>query len=93
MDMTEYINAELLFLIPFLNILGWWMKNKTVLPNKYIPLVLGGVSIILCICFLRTAMGKCIEDSILGGVIQGIFIAATAVYANQLTKTISEEDK
>ena len=88
MDMTEYINAELLFLIPFLNIFGWWIKNKTVLPNKYIPLILGAVSIMLCICYLRASMEKSIEDSILGGMIQGIFIAATAVYANQLTKTV-----
>ena len=91
MDMTEYIYPELLFIIPFLNVLGWWIKHKTVVANKFIPLILGGVSIALSVTYIRFSMGTELFESIGSGVVQGIFIASTAVYANQLTKTVKED--
>ena len=39
MDMTEYIYPQLLFIIPFLNLTGWWLKHKTNVANKLIPLI------------------------------------------------------
>ncbi len=92
MNMTEYIYPELLFLIPFLNFFGWWMKHKTELPNKYIPLILGITSIVLCICYIASAFDMELQKTLCSGVVQGIFMASTAVYANQITKTTKGDE-
>ncbi len=92
MDITEYIYPELLFIVPFLNITGWWVKHKTMVENKYIPLILGVISIILSVLYIHTSMGTNIFESISSGIIQGLLLAATAVYANQLTKTGKKEE-
>lgn len=93
MDMTEYIYPELLFIIPFLNVLGWWIKHKTVVENKFIPLILGGFAIALSVAYIHFSMGTELFESVGAGVVQGVFIASTAVYANQLTKTVKEDEK
>ena len=93
MDMTEYIYPELLFIVPFLNVTGWWIKHKTSVENKYIPLILGALATVLSAFYISTTMNKSIWESLLGGTVQGLFMAATAVYANQLSKTSKEEKK
>lgn len=90
MDFTNYIYPELLFIIPFLNVMGWWIKHKTALENKFIPLILGALSVVLSTLYIHTTMGTDIVESICSGVIQGFLLAASAVYANQLTKTRGE---
>ncbi|MBE6649390.1 MAG: hypothetical protein E7614_07735 [Ruminococcaceae bacterium] len=92
MDMTEYIYPELIFIVPFLNVTGWWIKHKTSVENKYIPLILGIFATALSSFYIYSSMNKGIWESLWGGTVQGIFMAATAVYANQLAKTSKEED-
>ena len=91
MDMTEYIYPELIFIVPFLNVTGWWIKHKTSVKNKYIPLILGVLATGLSTFYICSSMNKSIWESLCGGTVQGMFMAATAVYANQLAKTSEEE--
>ena len=93
MNVMEYIYPELLFIVPFLNIIGWWIKHETVIANNLIPLILGVVSIILSVVYIYSSMGMSFLKSVGAGVVQGIFLAASAVYANQLTKTGKEEEE
>lgn len=93
MDMTEYVYPELLFIIPFLNVTGWWIKHKTKVENRYIPIILGGLAVVLSVFYIHTSMGTAVWESITSGFIQGIFLASTAVYANQLIKTGKEEEE
>ena len=46
MNYGEYIRSELLLLIPVLNIVGAVLK-KSRLPDRWIPLLLGGLGILL----------------------------------------------
>ena len=58
MNYQDYIKPELLALVPVLYLLGTGLK-KSQLPNKYIPLLLGGVSILLCALWVAaTALCK-----------------------------------
>jgi uncharacterized membrane protein len=91
MDMTEYIYPQLLFIIPFLNLTGWWIKHKTNVANKLIPLILGAVAVLLSTLYIHASMQTSVVESVGAGIIQGVFLAATAVYANQITKTGKEE--
>ena len=91
MDMREYVHPELIFLIPFLNLTGWWIKHKTYIPNRFIPIILGVLSTVLSTFYIYTSMGNDFLESLAKGTLQGVFLASTAVYANQLTKTVTDK--
>ena len=58
MNYGEYIRSELLLLIPVLNIVGAVLK-KSRLPDRWIPLLLGGLGILLSACLLYTSWPGC----------------------------------
>lgn len=84
----EYIKPELLILIPVLYLVGVCLKNMATFNNKYIPLLLGIISIIFTNLYLfATADFNCAKDVMLiifTALTQGILLAGASVYANQL---------
>lgn len=77
MDFLSYIVNEALILVPVLNVLGIFVKNTDKISDKYIPLILLGVSIILSIALIGLSVQA---------VIQGILVAGAAVLTNELIK-------
>lgn len=49
--MTEYIQPELLILIPVLYLIGYAIKKTSLISSRFIPLILGVIGIILCIVY------------------------------------------
>jgi hypothetical protein len=90
MDFTQYISAELSALVPIMVGVGAWIKNNTEIKNKYIPILLTVLSIALCTLY-TLSQGVSIE-AMCTGIIQGILVAATAVYTNQLYKQAKTEE-
>jgi len=93
MDMSainQYINPNLLVLIPVLYIIGMVIKSSTSIDNKHIPLLLGILSIVLSLFALfATTEVKTVADGfnlVFAGITQGVLVAGTSVYANQLFK-------
>ena len=87
MEYQEYIKSELLILIPVLYIIGIGCK-KSNLADKWIPLLLGGISVVLsAVWVISTSDISGIKEwlsAVFTSVTQGILIAVTSVYANQL---------
>ena len=89
MDFTEYLKPELLVLVPVLYLIGVAVK-KSKINDKFIPWILGGVSIFLCgiwvfaNCPIQTA--EEIAMAFFLAITQGILIAGASVYVNQLAK-------
>ena len=87
MNYQEYIKSELLILIPVLYFIGMGLK-KSKIPDKFIPLLLGIASTILsAIWVFATSDVKCSKDIALAifiSVTQGVLLAGTSVYVNQL---------
>ncbi len=83
MDFINYITENALILIPVLLIIGAILKNTEGIKDKYIPVILLPIGIILSVW----VMGGFSADS----VIQGILVTGAAVYGNQLIKQISKE--
>lgn len=87
MDYQNYIKAELLVLIPVLYFIGIGFK-KSHLPDKWIPLTLGGVSVVLStIWIIATTDISTPSDTfsaLFTAVTQGILIAGASVYTNQI---------
>lgn len=87
MNFEEFIKPELLILIPVLYIVGSGLK-KSKLSDTLIPLVLGGISIVLSAAWvIATSDISTLKDvafAIFVSITQGILSAGASVYVNQL---------
>ena len=84
----EYVKPELLILIPVLNIAGEIIKQSKI-NDKYIPLILGVIGIILSSTIIISASEFTVQN-LVAGIIQGILIAGTSVYADQIVKQVKK---
>ena len=77
MDFQNYILDQALILIPVVYILGLFLKKSRVIKNKCIPLIL---------LFFGIALSLLLIGLNVQGIIQGILVSGTAVFANQIIK-------
>ena len=89
MDFTNYVQPELLILIPVLYGLGAIIKNTEKIKNNYIPLIITGVGVLFSCLYVLGTEGVT-PVSIFTSLVQGILAAAGAVYSNQLIKQSKE---
>jgi uncharacterized membrane protein HdeD (DUF308 family) len=94
MEFLEFITPELLVLVPVLYIVGAFIKHSERCANKYIPITLGLIGVVLAVLYvLATSTLTSTQDWMLAAftaIIQGILCAGTAVYTNQLIKQSKE---
>ena len=87
MDYQEYIKSELLGLVPVLYIIGLALKRSR-FEDKWIPLMLGIVSIILSALWVVSTSHitnyQDVTAALFTAITQGILAAGASVYANQL---------
>lgn len=76
MDVVSYIMDNKLILIPVLYIINYIIKQTMIVSEKFIPLILLGVGIILSVL-----MGG---DSIINNVVQGILVTGATVLTDQI---------
>ena len=95
MNYQDYIKTELLILIPVLYFLGIGLK-KSKLPDKWIPIVLGVSAVVLSgIWVIATADISGLQETasaIFTAVTQGVLVAGTSVYVNQLYIQAKKEE-
>jgi len=95
MNYQDYIKTELLVLIPVLYFFGIGLK-KSKLPDKWIPIVLGVSAVMLsAIWVVATADISGLQETasaIFTAVTQGVLVAGTSVYANQLYIQAKKEE-
>lgn len=80
MNISDYLFSEGLILIPVLIIVGKIIKQIKVIDNKFIPLILLALGVACALAM----MGPSVSSAI-----QGVLIAGTAVFGNQLVKQLS----
>ena len=85
MDILKYIVAEGLVMVPVLFTVGEIVKGTEILVNKWIPLVLLGISLIMT----PLVLGGYTADN----VVQAILLAGAAVYSDQIIKQTKKEEK
>ncbi len=95
MNYHDYIKTELLILIPVLYLLGIGLKKSKV-PDKWIPVTLGTVSIVLSAFWIVATTDilgfKGIAFVLFTAVTQGVLIAGASVYVNQLYVQAKKEE-
>lgn len=95
-QIMEYVKPELMIVAVALYILGMFLKQTTMVLDKYIPVILGIVGIVLCAIwvFATTSVSspQDIALAIFTAVIQGILVAGVSTYVNQIVKQSGKEE-
>ena len=95
MNYLDYIKTELLILVPVLYFVGIGLK-KSKLPDKWIPITLGSISVILSAIWVFATTDICgikeVASAIFTAITQGILLVGASVYANQLYVQARKEE-
>ena len=95
-QVMNYIKPELIVVAVALYFIGMWLKQAAFIKNKYIPLVLGIVGVLLCAiwvlatCTLST--GQDVALAIFTAIVQGILVAGLSTYVNQFIKKLEKDE-
>ncbi len=82
-NVLSYIVDTSLILVPVIYILGMILKGTEKVSDKYIPVILLPIGIVLSV----------VVNGVSGSsVIQGILVVGVSVYANQLIKQTGKEE-
>ena len=94
MDITQvmqnYVKPELLVLAIVLYFVGMGIKNTEKISDKYIPVILGALGILISAIYVVATSAfngyQSILMAIFTSIVQGILVAGLSVYANQIIK-------
>ena len=88
----DYIEAELLVLVPVLFIFGYFFKKARFILDESIPLMLGALGIALSLLWVMATIEMVTwQDRYLAAftaVVQGVLAAGAAVYLHQVYKQL-----
>ena len=96
MQIKDYVKPELLVVAVVLYFVGAWLKQSETVKDKYIPLILGGVGILVCgiyvfaTCSYNTAQD--IAMAVFTSMTQGVLVAGLSTYVNQLIKQLEKDE-
>lgn len=95
-QLANYVKPELIVVAIALYFVGMALKQAQAVKDKYIPLILGGVSIVICAIYVfatcTCSSGQDIAMAIFIAVTQGILIAGLSTYVNQIVKQTNKDE-
>lgn len=87
----NYVKPELLVLIPILYLIGLALKKASFIKDKFIPLILGILGVVLVFVYLISIKGW--RTELIGmSIVQGVLVAAGAVYGNNIIKQLIKRE-
>lgn len=93
----EYVKPELLVLAFVLYFVGMGLKKSETVEDRFIPLILGFIGIILASIYVLAESPISGVQSVLmalfTGIVQGVLCAGLSTYANQLIKQLSSKNE
>ena len=90
MEAMNYVKPELIVVAFVLYFFGVALRQAQAVKNKYIPLILGGISMVLCAVWVMATSE--IETAVFTAVTQGILVAGLSNYVNQIIKQIHKPE-
>ena len=95
-QIMNYVKPELIVVAVALYFIGMALKQAQSVKDKYIPLILGGISIAICAMYVF-ATSSCstpqdIVMAIFTAITQGILIAGLSTYVNQIVKQANKDE-
>lgn len=94
--LKEYIKPELLVVALVLYFVGMGIKNTELIKDKYIPIILGILGVIISAIYIVATSSingyQEVLTVIFTAIVQGILVAGASVYVNQLIKQGNKEE-
>lgn len=95
-QIMNYVKPELIVVAIVLYFVGMGLKKAEAVADKYIPLILGGVGIVLCAVWVLAtgplSTGQDIAMAVFTAIVQGILVAGLSTYVNQIIKQINKAE-
>lgn len=95
-QIMNYVKPELIVVAIVLYFIGMGLKKAEAVADKYIPLILGGVGIVLCAVWVLAtgplSTGQDIAMAVFTAIVQGILVAGLSTYVNQIIKQINKTE-
>lgn len=95
-QIMNYVKPELIAVAVVLYFIGMGLKHAQAVKDKYIPLILGGLGIVLCAVWVFASCpistGQEIAMAVFTAIIQGILTAGLSTYVNQTMKQMSKKE-
>ena len=89
-QIMNYVKPELIVVAVVLYFIGMGLKQAQAVKDKYIPLILGAVGIVLCAIWVLgnspLGTGQDIAMAVFTAIVQGILVAGLSTYINQIVK-------
>ena len=95
-QLMDYVKPELIVVSVALYFIGMWLKQAAFIKNKYIPLIIGVIAVLLCsiwvlaTCTLST--GQDVALAVFTAIVQGILVAGLSTYVNQFIKQMKKDE-
>lgn len=95
-QIINYVKPELLVVAIVLYFFGVGIKKSETIKDKYIPVLLGVVGVIICgiwvfaTCSCNSAQS--IAMAVFTAIVQGILVAGLSTYVNQILKQINKAE-
>lgn len=90
--MIESIQSELLLIVPVLWVLGRLLKEASFIRNRWIPLILGGIGVLLAVCKAAGEAEALTLSDVFTAMTQGLLCAGAAVYGHQVVKQTGQQE-
>lgn len=66
-QLVNYVKPELLIVAVVLYFMGIFLKEAQPVKDKYIPLILGGISVVVCAVYVfASSEFKSVQDAVMG---------------------------
>ena len=94
-EIMNYVKPELVVVVIVLYIVGIGLKKSSSVFDKYIPVILGVLGMIICgIYVFATSPLETAQDiaiAVFTSIVQGILTAGASKYVNQILKQANKE--
>lgn len=89
-QIMSYVKPELIVVAVVLYFVGAGLKKSEAVADKYIPIILGAVGVVLCAIWVLATCpidtGQNIAMAVFTAIVQGILVAGLSTYVNQIIK-------
>ncbi len=95
-QIMNYVKPELVVVAIVLYFIGMGLKKTEKVSDKYIPLILGGIGIVLCAVWVLATCtlgsGQDIAMAVFTAIVQGVLVAGLSTYVNQIVKQVKKTE-
>lgn len=95
-QIVNYVKPELVVVAIVLYIIGVGLKKSVAVLDKYIPIILGALGVVICAVYVFATSSletpQEIALAVFTAIVQGTLVAGGSTYVNQLIKQMGKEE-